>query len=109
MADNEDAISIEVHVESCANLTINEIWPDGDQPETVTADAIRRIMEAEGSRRQVIEDWLIVQDGDVTVTVTRRNPHWHGDQTLIDEPPPQWLHETAKPWDLPAPRKQEKA
>jgi len=94
------APTITIHLETMVELEVAEVWPDGDAPDVVTADAVMAAMETCGSKRRVLDEWMLLEDIDVTVTVDRPNPAWKQDETLTGEPaPPRWLHDLARPWD----------
>lgn len=91
-------VGIEIHVEAENNLAVGDVWPDGDAPDEITADAIKELMESSGSKRKVLREWLLDDDLDVTIVVTRRNPHWKQQETLVGPPPAEWVHQVARPW-----------
>lgn len=57
--------SIELNV--MADLTIEEIWPDGDAPENPTAEDVQAILDEAGtdaSTDAIIKDWCLVGPWD---------------------------------------------
>lgn len=71
-------IRVTVSIVADFNLEVVDVWPDGDAPEVVDADAVKSVMEKAGSKRQVLEDWSFLDD--LSVTVTMRNPLWRQDE-----------------------------
>ena len=75
------ATAIAVHVEMTVGLEVAEVWPDGDAPEAIGADAVAEVMEASGDLVTVLADWQLTDSLEVTVEV--------------DQP---WGATTATPW-----------
>lgn len=48
-------------------LSVDQVWPDGDAPETVDAQAVVEAMESCGSKSVVLSDWNLLPDVEVTV------------------------------------------
>lgn len=59
--------SICVHIEADIDLTVSDVWPDGDAPEVITAEAVRDVMQGAGPRARVIADWGLAYGVGVTV------------------------------------------
>lgn len=99
MAD-DDEVTISIHVEADIDMDVRDIWPDGDAPEVISADEVKHLMEHQGSKRRVLDDWMLIGDLDISVEVSRPNPAWKQDSaTLEGEPtPPRWIREIAQPW-----------
>lgn len=55
-----------ITVEGDYELTVNEIWPDGDAPENPTAEDVKEQLESQGPKYRVLDDWGI-SDYDVSV------------------------------------------
>lgn len=66
-----------------------EIWPDGDAPTPVTAEAVKAAVEKAGGLRRVMRDWNLQDDLCMQITVRQDNPHWKGDDVLFGSPPPR--------------------
>lgn len=64
MSDTEadGDVTVSVAFEGELLLEVNEIWPDGDAPEVITAEAVKAAMEASGSKFQVLRDWCLSPD-----------------------------------------------
>lgn len=62
-------VLISIGVSGDFDLTTVDVWPDGDDPQRVTAQAVAETMEACGSKRTVLDDWNFLDDLEVTVTV----------------------------------------
>jgi len=66
-------ISILIDVDGLGQtLGVDDVWPDGNAPGTVTAEAVKTVMESCGSKRRVLDDWCLLDY--LTVTVTVPNP-----------------------------------
>lgn len=83
MSDETTDIFVVLYLE--VPLTVNEVWPDGDAPETVTAEAIIAQMKAGGDKVQVLKDWNLLRDLEVQVNVNRLGP-----------PAPQMIYDQAE-------------
>jgi hypothetical protein len=56
-----------VHIEADIELTVDEIWPEGDAPKHPTAEDVAERMERDELRnmtnkRQVLNDWCLLDD-----------------------------------------------
>lgn len=51
-------------------IKVDELWPDGDAPRVVTADAVKSRLESEGGKSEVLRDWDLIGALDVHVDVT---------------------------------------
>lgn len=98
MSDDE-RVTISITVEALSDLKIADVWPDGDAPNEVTADAVRELMESSGHAQRVLDDWGLLNNLDVTIVVSRPNPAWKQNMSLIGDPPRRFLIEVARPWD----------
>lgn len=91
--------SVNVHIEADINLEVQDLWPDGDAPNPVTAADVLALMESQGSKTTVLQDWCLMDEVDVHVSVQRPNPAWSQDEVLIGEPPKRWLNEYVWVWE----------
>lgn len=90
--------NISIHVEADYNLSVNEIWPDGDAPDEITAEAVKAVMLQSGSRREVLNDWCL-DNPTVSVAVDTPNPARNPDDPLFPLlAPSRWLHSHAEVW-----------
>lgn len=64
--------TIFIDFEGSITLTVNEVWPDGDAPEVITAEAVKAVLLAGGSKRQVFDDWCLLGAVDVSTGVMSR-------------------------------------
>lgn len=48
-------------------LTVDEVWPDGDAPESPTAKDVAEQMRKTGSVERVLREWNMIPD-DVEIT-----------------------------------------
>lgn len=46
-----------------SELSVDELWPDGNAPEDPTTDDVRALVEEDGGIRRVLRDWNLI-DGD---------------------------------------------
>lgn len=65
------SVSIGVHVRGDNDLTVADLWPDGNAPDPVTAADVVQLIRSCGGVRRVLTDWnldhdieVIVRDGD---------------------------------------------
>lgn len=54
-----------------AEMSREEMWPDGDAPENPTAEDVADVIRRCGGLRSVVSDWDLLYDARVTV---RSNP-----------------------------------
>jgi hypothetical protein len=85
-----DAVSISVTIEGTFDFEVSDLWPDGDAPAQVTAEAVAELMQREG-RSRCLSEWNLAADLDASVVVVQPNPHYGGDTVLFGEPPPPQL------------------
>lgn len=84
-----DGPSIRIELEFIEDLSVSDVWPDGDQPAIVDAEAVIAVIDRCGGIGRVIRDWGLCKSADVIVR--GENPHWKGDDVLIPElAPPRW-------------------
>jgi hypothetical protein len=51
-----------------SDLSVKEIWPDGDAPERPTADDVRQLISSNGGGRATLESWNLDEyDGEWSV------------------------------------------
>lgn len=86
--------SITIFIEGAHSLTVDDVWPDGDAPETPTADDVLNLLERDGLSRG-IDDWNL--DFRVIIRVEAPNPaHTQTEALLPDLAPPPWVVTTAE-------------
>ena len=54
-------------IDSIQWLAVADIWPDGDAPENPTVDDVLAVIAASGGMRQVLHDWNLDDDIELTV------------------------------------------
>lgn len=92
-----DETSVLIEVTSASHLKTEWVWPDGDEPDVVTAKAVLDQMNLGTSILQTLLDWNLLEDPDVKVTVRRPNPHWSDDPVMFDEHAPvKYVVDTAE-------------
>jgi hypothetical protein len=74
---------ISIEFEFVDYLSVKDLWPDGDQPEVVDANAVVELIDKCGGILRVIRDWGLCRSCDVYVR--GENPNWHGDDVLFPE------------------------
>jgi len=86
---NADRVAIEITFPDLT-LSVSEVWPDKDAPAEITADAVLAVMRKHGSLRRVIDDWNLIDELNIVVTVD--NPAWGQSEALIPElAPERWI------------------
>jgi hypothetical protein len=86
---------VEIEITAGVTIEVDEIWPDGDAPDPVTAEEVRRALEHRGPKPRVLMTWGRLDDATVTVSVT--NPHWNPTAPLLPEHAPA-RHQTTQVW-----------
>ena len=66
-----------ITVEGTYELTVLEIWPDGDEPEHPTAADVAEVMERCGTKHSVLHDWMLDSANEVRVYGE------HGDEAKV--------------------------
>lgn len=67
-----------------ATLSVDEAWPDGP-PEKITAEAFaREIRKQHPNVRRFLEDWNLLDDVKVTITI-RNNSEQHAESAILYE------------------------
>lgn len=61
------------------DLTVAQVWPDGDAPENPTADDVREKIESTCGWNNVVRDWDIPQDCDVWELDAKPAPNMEDD------------------------------
>jgi hypothetical protein len=77
-------------------LTVGEVWPDGDAPAVVTAEAVAEQMRRTGRKEEVLVDWCLSDGLRVRIDVTQRpSPHHVQDESLFPDIAPPAALESA--------------
>lgn len=85
-----DEPRIMIEFEFIDDLSVKDLWPDGDQPEVIDAAAVVKLIDECGGIGRVIRDWNLCRSCDVIVR--GENPHWKGDDVLFPEQRPErWI------------------
>lgn len=84
---------ISIDVIGLNDLTVAEVWPDGDQPDIITADEVAKVMDGDQVIR-ILQDWNL--DVSLRIVVDAPNPHYTQAEVLIPEfaPPARYVTET---------------
>lgn len=92
-------VHISIDMTGSVDLAVDEVWPDGDAPEHITAADVVALLERDHKAR-AMSDWCLLRDLDVTVHVHHVNPEWKSQAALPDMPPPAlWTDSTrAEAW-----------
>jgi hypothetical protein len=53
--------------------SVEEIWPDGDAPESPTLDDVMAVIVKCGGKRRVLEDWSMTNDLELTVSDSKHS------------------------------------
>ena len=69
-----DAPVFTVSVEAYYDLTVGEIWPNGDAPDNPTVNDVIAVMHAEGGQHSLMSTWGL--DDDLVVTVDGVEVTW---------------------------------
>lgn len=97
MIFEEGETSILIEVTSASHLKTEWVWPDGDEPDVVTAKAVLDQMNLGTSILQTLMDWNLLEDVEVKVTVARLNPHWSDEPVMFEGfAPRKYLVDTAE-------------
>lgn len=65
--------TIFIDFEGSIALTVDEVWPDGDAPEIITAEAVKAVLLRGGSKSTVFHDWCLLDAVDVSAGVMSRD------------------------------------
>ncbi len=57
------------------DLEIDQIWPDGDAPENPTVDDVLKVIAACGGAHEILRDWDLDQDLDLTISDEKESKH----------------------------------
>jgi hypothetical protein len=65
--------SFNFHIEIDCDLTLEDIWPDGDAPENPTVEDVKRVFyggekPSQWVAKRACEDWDLLHDLDVDIT-----------------------------------------
>ncbi len=82
---------ITISVSGDFDLAVDEVWPDGDAPEVITAEAVAELMREQGVKSRVLSDWCLINDLQVSVYADAPNPKADQDAVLFGDPPPKRL------------------
>lgn len=63
-------LNIYVRIDGDYNLQVGDVWPDGDYPDEITADAVLEVMQKE-TRGNLTVDWGLTPDYHVSVAFGR--------------------------------------
>lgn len=71
---SDDELTFTIHIEADYDLTVAEIWPDGDAPKNPTAEDVAEVMGRTNdglrnvtNKRRVLHDWCLLDDLEVWV------------------------------------------
>lgn len=82
------AISLDIN--SFVEFTPEDLWPDGDAPEPITAEDVARVIDQCGGLHRVIIDWNLRLFG--LIYSVDLNPAYGQDETLFPEhAPTKWV------------------
>lgn len=65
MADDDTAFFITFSGGTMVRL--DEVWPDGDAPESPTSADVIEVMKKSGSKPDLLYDWSLADDLEITV------------------------------------------
>jgi len=68
--------TITIDVAATFTLGVEEVWPDGDQPDAIDAAAVVAVIAKSRDVRSFLRDWNLDNDFDVDVCVAVSNPHY---------------------------------
>jgi hypothetical protein len=68
--------TITLDVTATFTLGVEEVWPDGDQPDVIDAAAVVAVIAKSRNVRAFLRDWNLDNDFDVDVCVDVPNPHY---------------------------------
>lgn len=81
---------ITLEVSGSWSFAIDDLWPDGDAPEPITAAAVVELLKRDGLRN-VLRAWCLEPDLEYEVSVTTPNPAWRPENPMFGDPPPGLL------------------
>lgn len=59
---------VTISLELRAELTVDDLWPDGDWPDEITAEAVQKLIEKAGGDAEAIRDWNLAEGGlEITI------------------------------------------
>ena len=56
-----------INLDFSASLSVDELWPDGDWPDTITREAVLELINDVGGPEQAIREWNLGDNFDVSV------------------------------------------
>lgn len=67
----QSAESVRVYVtfDGFVEMSPNEVWPDGDAPTEITAEAVKRVLERCGHKGKTLNDWELFDGLEVHVSI----------------------------------------
>lgn len=74
--------SINIEIAGLDSLTVDDVWPDGDAPTPITAEAVAEAMGTADIAR-IARDWALRLQ--MTITVDAPNPHHTQSESLLPE------------------------
>lgn len=82
--------TITIAIEAFHDLTVEQVWPDGDAPDAPTADDVMALLQRHGLWHG-LRDWSL--GFEVTITVNAPNPTYTQAEALLPElaPPPRLI------------------
>ena len=97
---DRDRTSISLRIEADIDMDPADLWPDGSVPDPITAADVVALIDRCRTRTRFLDEWNLTADLDVSVTVSRPNPH-HGQPPMFgpDTSGQAWLHDTATAFD----------
>ena len=66
MSDSPKVFNFSIQAD--INLTVEQIWPDGDAPENPTVDDVLAVIKHNGGKDRILRDWSLMDDLDLTVS-----------------------------------------
>lgn len=66
----EDDRTVTISMGCDLQIKVSELWPDGDAPKYVSAEAVKALLETEGSKGHVLRDWDLIDALDINVFST---------------------------------------
>ena len=57
-----------INLDFSASLSVDDLWPDGDWPDTITREAVLELIDDTGGAAQAIREWNLGDNLEVRVT-----------------------------------------
>jgi hypothetical protein len=86
---------ITVNIEGTWDLSPTEVFPDG-VPDEWDIGAVVAAIKSAANVGRLIDDWSMAPG--VTVSVSKPNPAYGGEDVLFGDPPPRRIREHADVW-----------